>query len=104
MTVDRCKMAGFTLIEMLVAAALLALIGALGWRGLDNVQQASLHLTETTARWQELALVGERIGSDVRQAIAVPGRQTDGRAAPPWQDPVAPPSRGFTATLCTQPA
>lgn len=85
MTVDRCKMAGFTLIEMLVAVALLALIGALGWRGLDNVQQASLRLSETTARWQELALVGERIGSDVRQAIAVPGRQTDGRVAPPWQ-------------------
>lgn len=85
MTVDRYKMAAFTLVEMLVAVALLALIGVLGWRGLDNVQQASRRLSETTARWQEIALVGERIGHDVRQAIAVPGRQADGRAAPPWQ-------------------
>lgn len=85
MTVDRKKTAGFTLVEMLVAVALLALIGVLGWRGLDNVQQAGRHLTQTTARWQELALVGERLGRDVAQAIAVPGRQSDGRTAPPWQ-------------------
>lgn len=85
MTVDRKKTAGFTLVEMLVAVALLALIGVLGWRGLDNVQQAGRHLSETTARWQELALVGERLGRDVAQAIAVAGRQSDGRAVPPWQ-------------------
>ena len=57
----------------------------LGFRGLDNVRHASERLSGTAARWQEIGLATERIGRDVRQAFAVPGRTGDGREAPAWQ-------------------
>jgi len=76
---------GFTLIEILVAMTLMAIIGVLGFRGLDNVRHASERLSNTAARWQEIALASERIGRDVRQAFGVPGRTADGREAPAWQ-------------------
>ena len=76
---------GFTLIEILVAMTLMAIIGVLGFRGLDNVRHASERLSGTAARWQEIGLATERIGRDVRQAFAVPGRTGDGREAAVWQ-------------------
>lgn len=75
---------GFTLIEILVAMTLMAIIGVLGFRGLDNVQHASERLSGTAARWQEIALASDRIGRDVHQAFAVPGRASDGRETPAW--------------------
>ncbi len=76
---------GFTLIEILVAMALMAIIGVLGFRGLDNVRHSSERLGGTAAYWQDIALASERIGRDVRQALAVPGRTSDGLEAPAWQ-------------------
>lgn len=61
--------AGFTLIEMLVAVALLALLGTLGWRGLDAVRQSGEHLGRSGERWQGVALFGERLGRDLRQSL-----------------------------------
>ncbi|MDD2742360.1 MAG: type II secretion system minor pseudopilin GspJ [Rhodocyclaceae bacterium] len=75
---------GFTLIEILLAMTLMAIIGVLGFRGLDNVRHASERLSSTAARWQEIALASDRIGRDVRQAFAVPGRTGDGRETPAW--------------------
>ena len=37
---------GFTLVEMLVAVALMALMGVMAWRGLDSMQAAQIRLTE----------------------------------------------------------
>ncbi|PKO87676.1 MAG: hypothetical protein CVU18_09970 [Betaproteobacteria bacterium HGW-Betaproteobacteria-12] len=79
--------AGFTLIEILVAMSLLAVIGVLGYRGLDSVRQTAERVQEKAMRWQEIALVVDRLGSDVRQALAVPGRWPDGSPAPAWQTP-----------------
>ena len=76
---------GFTLIEILVAMSLMAIIGVLGFRGLDNIRHATERLSGMAARWQEIALVNERIGRDIRQALGVPGRSGDGREAPAWQ-------------------
>lgn len=78
---------GFTLIEILVAMSLLAVIGVLGYRGLDSVHRTAERVHGTAARWQAIALVVDRLGSDVRQALAVPGRQPDGRPTPAWQTP-----------------
>lgn len=76
---------GFTLIEILVAMTLLAIIGVLGFRGLDNVRHSTEKLGAIAARWQDIALACERIGRDVRQTLAVPGHLPDGRLAPSWQ-------------------
>jgi general secretion pathway protein J len=90
---------GFTLIEILVAMTLMAIIGVLGFRGLDNVRHASERLSGTVARWQEIGLATERIGRDVRQAFAVPGRSGDGRELPAWQTRRAPDERPESAQL-----
>ena len=78
------RLRGFTLIELLVAVALFALIGVLGYRGLDSVQRGASHVTQEAERWQEVALVLERFGRDVRQASLRAGRQSNGDKAPAW--------------------
>lgn len=76
--------AGFTLIEILVALSLLALLGVLGYRGLDGIRYTAGELGERADRWQEIGLTLERLGNDVRQAVAVPGRDGEGRELPAW--------------------
>lgn len=76
--------AGFTLIEILVALSLLAIMGMLGYRGVDQVHTASERLSQRASRWQEIALVTERIGRDAAQAIAVSGRAVDGHEIAAW--------------------
>jgi general secretion pathway protein J len=78
------RAAGFTLIELLVAVALFAVVGVLGYRGLETVRQSAAHVTGMAERWQELARALDRVGRDVRQAVRRPGRQVDGSRAPAW--------------------
>ena len=60
---------GFTLIEVLVAMTLLAVLGVLGYRGLESVRQAATQVEQTAARWQEIQGALERLGRDVRQTV-----------------------------------
>ena len=49
--------AGFTLVELLVAISILAIVAVLGWRGLDGIVRARVNLTEQmeTTRGMQLA-------------------------------------------------
>ena len=49
--------AGFTLVELLVAISILAMVAVLGWRGLDGIVRARVALTEQmeTTRGMQLA-------------------------------------------------
>jgi general secretion pathway protein J len=51
------KRAGFTLVELLVAISILAIVAVLGWRGLDGIVRARVALTEQmeTTRGMQLA-------------------------------------------------
>jgi general secretion pathway protein J len=51
------RAAGFTLVELLVAISILAIVAVLGWRGLDGIVRARLALTEQmeTTRGMQLA-------------------------------------------------
>lgn len=73
---------GFTLIEILVAVSLLAVLGVLGYRGLEAATSTAGHLTDTAGRWQDIDLALARLGSDVRQAT--PARE---RGVTNWQQP-----------------
>jgi general secretion pathway protein J len=48
---------GFTLVELLVAISILAIVAVLGWRGLDTIVRARISLTEQmeTTRGMQLA-------------------------------------------------
>ena len=74
----------FTLIEVLVAMTLVALLGVLGYRGLESVRRTVDHLGHTARLWQDIDLATERFGRDVRQAIDRPGRRGDGEPSPAW--------------------
>jgi general secretion pathway protein J len=62
---------GFTLVELLVAISILAIVAVLGWRGLDSIVRARVSLTEQmeTTRGMQLAFAQlqsdcERIASE----------------------------------------
>lgn len=76
---------GFTLIEILVAVSLLAVLGVLGYRGVAAATANAAHLTGNAGRWQDIALALARVGDDSRQAIAVAGRDENGHELPAWQ-------------------
>lgn len=76
---------GMTLLELVVAIALLALVATLSYRGLDSLSRSSEGLIGESERWQDLALFFVRFGSDVAQPVARPihvgAPQPDGDAA-----------------------
>mgnify|MGYP000992520889 CR=1 FL=1 len=57
------RTAGFTLLELLVAVALMAILAVLSWRGLDSVLASREHITahtdETRAIYDGMALCAE---------------------------------------------
>lgn len=73
---------GLTLIELLVAVALLAVITGMAYRGLDSVSRSSERNLAEGDRWQGVALLFERIASDVAQPSRRPVRAGAEGAAP----------------------
>ncbi|MBV2234658.1 MAG: prepilin-type N-terminal cleavage/methylation domain-containing protein [Sterolibacterium sp.] len=71
-TIGAAHKQGMTLIELLVAIALLAITASLAWRGLDTLGRNSQQLTEHSQRWQSLALFFNRFSHDVSQPVARP--------------------------------
>jgi general secretion pathway protein J len=63
---------GLTLIELIVAIALLSLLTMIAYRGLSHLERSNQHLSRESARWQDIALFFARFGSDVTQASARP--------------------------------
>lgn len=53
----RRRMGGFTLVELLVAISILAIVAVLGWRGLDGIVRSRMALTQQmeTTRGMQLA-------------------------------------------------
>ena len=60
--------AGFTLIEVLVALALLALTALLAWRATAALVDGEVRLSEEATRWRTLDLAFARLEADLRQA------------------------------------
>lgn len=64
---------GFTLLELLVAIAILAVVGALGYRGLNSVLEAEARLQAESRRWSDIALLFSQLSEDLTMAV---GRTT----------------------------
>lgn len=73
---------GFTLLEVLVATALFAVIGALSWGGLNSLARARAALGEQTLALAELQRAMGRLERDLRQAVDRPVRIEDGSRLP----------------------
>ena len=76
------RQAGLTLIELMVAVALLAVITSMAYRGLESVSRSSERNLAEGDHWQGVALLFERIASDVAQPVRRPVRAGAESAAP----------------------
>jgi general secretion pathway protein J len=61
--------AGFTLVEMLVAVALLAIIAVVSWRGLDHVAQQSARAERASAETADLLRTLAQLERDLEQRL-----------------------------------
>ena len=61
---------GFTLIELLVAVTILAVVAALGWRGLDAVARSRDDASSNFTTSSRLADGLQQLGDDLRHAVA----------------------------------
>jgi general secretion pathway protein J len=59
---------GFTLLELLVALAILALLSVLGYRAVASLTDSEVRLSAETTRWRSLDAFFARIETDLRQA------------------------------------
>ncbi len=73
---------GFTLLEMLVAIAIFAVVGAIAYTGLDRAMAIRAHLKAVRVRWQERELAYYRLAEDLSQARGRPVRDGAGTLVP----------------------
>jgi len=66
---------GFTLVEALVAIAILALVALLAWRATAAMADSEARLTAERSRWQRLDAVLTRVEADLRASIPRPARR-----------------------------
>ena len=74
---------GFTLIEVLVALAVLAALATFAWRATASLVEGEARLAAEARRWQMLDAVFSRLEADVRAAVPRPVRVPGGRE-PAW--------------------
>lgn len=68
------KARGFTLIEVLVAIAIFAIMSVVAYRGLNGILQARERVTLESRKWRELALFFARAEGDLTAVIDRPVR------------------------------
>ena len=78
------RQSGLTLIELVVAIGLLAVMTLMTYRGFDSMLRASEQVQSESERWQAVSMLFERIGSDVGQATRRPVRAGDDSLLPEW--------------------
>jgi general secretion pathway protein J len=69
--------AGFTLLEILVALAILALLSVLGYRALASLADTEVRLNGETRHWRSLDLLFTRLEADLRAALPRDARAGD---------------------------
>ena len=75
---------GLTLIELIVAVALLALLTVMAYRGLDSMTLANDRTLAETERWRAATLLLERFAADVSQPARRQVRGPGGVLLPAW--------------------
>ncbi|TFF02555.1 prepilin-type N-terminal cleavage/methylation domain-containing protein [Pseudomonas sp. BCA14] len=77
---------GFTLIEVMVAIILMAVVSLIAWRGLDSVTRADQHLQASTEQTEALLRAVNQLQRDLSLRASVelsaPGNTEDGTANP----------------------
>jgi general secretion pathway protein J len=72
---------GFTLLEVLIAVAIVAVIAVLGYRAIAALADSESRLSAEATRWRTLDLFFARLEGDLRQAMPRSARLADTREA-----------------------
>ena len=83
----RCR--GFTLLEILIAMAIMATMSVLGYRALEAMTQSETRLAAEAARWRTLDMFFARLEGDLREAVPRSARFGES-LEPPWLATVEP--------------
>lgn len=67
------RLAGFTLVELLVAITILSFVAIIGWRGLDSIMRSRTVLTNDMAQLRGLQLAFSQLQSDCEHIVATGG-------------------------------
>lgn len=78
----RRTVGGFTLIEIMVALTIFALMSGVAYRGLDAVLQAHARVAQEAGKWRDLALVFASIQRSLAAVAERPVRDASGSVAP----------------------
>lgn len=76
------RIRGFSLVEVLVAVAIFAVLSAMTWSGLSTIMRSRAALEEAGERLHRLQLVVAMVERDARQAVARPVRGANGEVLP----------------------
>jgi general secretion pathway protein J len=79
----RRAQSAFTLVELLIALAIMALLALLGYRALASLADSETQLSAEAQRWRALDMLFARLEGDVRQAVPRAIR-TGVRSEPAW--------------------
>ena len=82
MTLFDARRRGFTLLEVLIAVAIVAVIALLGYRALAALSDAETRLAAEATQWRTLDLFFARLEGDMRQAVPRSARSGATREAP----------------------
>jgi general secretion pathway protein J len=75
------KRSGFTLLEVLIAIAIVALLALMGYRALSALSESESRLSAEATRWRTLDLFFARLEADLREAVPRPARSGAAREA-----------------------
>lgn len=75
---------GFTLLELLIALALLSFLSTLTYQAVSGILVAEKQVKESSRRWQDLASLFDQLEQDALQAVARPIRDARGTLRPEW--------------------
>lgn len=97
---------GFTLIEVMVAIMLMAIVSLIAWRGLDSVTRADTHLQDSSAQTEALLRALNQLERDVALRAGIelveprrPGTEDEPSEAPPAVTVRGAEGKGFRLDL-----
>jgi general secretion pathway protein J len=66
---SKAEQCGFTLVELLVAMAVLAVLASVSFRGLSSILDAEAHVQSETRRWNDVAVAIAHMSRDLSLAV-----------------------------------
>ncbi|MBB5190385.1 general secretion pathway protein J [Silvimonas terrae] len=81
---------GFTLLEILIALAIFAVMSLIAFRGLSTMVDTKLRLDTETTHWRDMTLVLGRFDDDLTQVLNRPWRDTTGVSQPAMEGNAQP--------------